>query len=86
MPISESTSTCSASGIARVVPAVAIEVAQRDVAHRADGRQLAGPQMLTGGEGRQPRDDFVPLVEHDDERALTAVLEQGRFHGDLPAA
>src|SRR5690348_14521583 len=65
---------------ALVLARLAVEVAQRHVAERADGGDLAGPQPLAAGEGGQALHDLLALVEDHDERPLGLIEQQPGLH------
>src|SRR5882672_5258593 len=63
-----------------VVPLRAVEVAQRHVAERADGREVRGAELLRLGEGREPGHRLVALVEDQHPGPGARGVEQGGLH------
>src|SRR5438874_1988862 len=63
-----------------VVALRAVEIAQRHVAERADGREVRGAELLRLGEGREPGHRLVALVEDQRPGPGAGGVEQAGLH------
>src|SRR5438270_5385028 len=66
-----------------VILLLPLEEAQRDTLERANGREVAGGEIVLFRKGQQAAYDFIALVEDDRKRFLSVVVYQLCLHVDL---